>query len=62
MSDIPILLLAAGASNRMRGRDKLMEEVGGLEECVVEASLYAWALDRTPAVTSAPGRAGGTIF
>lgn len=29
MSDIPILLLAAGSSSRMRGRDKLMEEVDG---------------------------------
>lgn len=29
MSDSVILLLAAGASSRMRGRDKLLEEVGG---------------------------------
>ncbi|MAY45584.1 MAG: 4-diphosphocytidyl-2C-methyl-D-erythritol synthase, partial [Rhodobacteraceae bacterium] len=29
MNDIPILLLAAGSSSRMRGRDKLMEEVDG---------------------------------
>ena len=28
-SEIAILLLAAGQSSRMRGRDKLMEEVGG---------------------------------
>lgn len=27
---IPILILAAGASSRMQGRDKLMEEVGGV--------------------------------
>ncbi len=26
---LPILLLAAGASSRMRGRDKLLEDVGG---------------------------------
>ena len=30
MSTIAILLLAAGASSRMQGRDKLMEEVDGL--------------------------------
>jgi CTP:molybdopterin cytidylyltransferase MocA len=29
MSDAVILLLAAGASSRMRGTDKLLEEVGG---------------------------------
>ncbi|WP_420397973.1 nucleotidyltransferase family protein [Nioella sp.] len=29
MSDAVILLLAAGASSRMRGADKLLEEVGG---------------------------------
>ncbi len=29
MNDIPILLLAAGQSRRMRGRDKLMEDVDG---------------------------------
>lgn len=29
MSEATILLLAAGASSRMRGRDKLMEEVAG---------------------------------
>jgi len=30
MSDLPILLLAAGQSRRMRGRDKLMEEIDGV--------------------------------
>lgn len=29
MTDVPILLLAAGQSSRMRGRDKLMEPVQG---------------------------------
>ncbi|MEP1498141.1 NTP transferase domain-containing protein, partial [Pseudophaeobacter sp.] len=29
MSKIAILLLAAGASARMRGRDKLMEDIEG---------------------------------
>lgn len=28
-SPLPVILLAAGASTRMRGRDKLMEDVGG---------------------------------
>lgn len=30
LNDCPIILLAAGASRRMRGRDKLLEEVDGL--------------------------------
>lgn len=30
MAEIAILLLAAGAARRMRGRDKLLEEVGGM--------------------------------
>ncbi len=29
MSNIPILILAAGASSRMRGADKLMQTIGG---------------------------------
>lgn len=29
MTDLPILILAAGQSRRMRGRDKLLEEVDG---------------------------------
>lgn len=29
LPDLPIILLAAGASSRMRGRDKLMEEIDG---------------------------------
>ena len=28
-SPLPVILLAAGASTRMRGRDKLMEDLGG---------------------------------
>ncbi|MBS8271860.1 nucleotidyltransferase family protein, partial [Halomonas litopenaei] len=30
MANIPILILAAGRSRRMRGRDKLLEDVDGL--------------------------------
>lgn len=30
MAEIALLLLAAGAAQRMRGRDKLLEEVGGM--------------------------------
>jgi len=29
MSDVPILVLAAGAASRMRGADKLLKDVGG---------------------------------
>ena len=28
--DLPILILAAGQSSRMRGRDKLLEEIDGV--------------------------------
>ena len=29
IASLPVILLAAGASTRMRGRDKLMEDIGG---------------------------------
>jgi len=32
---IPVLILAAGASSRMRGRDKLMEDVHGQPQMVL---------------------------
>ena len=39
MTDLPILLLAAGGSSRMRGRDKLMEEVEGRPMVARQAAL-----------------------
>lgn len=38
-SSIPVLLLAAGASTRMRGRDKLLEPVGGVPLLCRQAQL-----------------------
>lgn len=46
-SDLPILVLAAGQSRRMRGRDKLLEPVEGIP-------LIARQTDRALAVTSGP--------
>ncbi len=42
-NDVTILLLAAGASTRMRGADKLMEEVGGVSLLRIMASRAAKA-------------------
>jgi CTP:molybdopterin cytidylyltransferase MocA len=45
---IPVLLLAAGQSSRMRGRDKLLEDVEGqpllrrLTRAIADAGLAAW--------------------
>ncbi len=41
MKDVLILIPAAGASSRMRGRDKLLEKVGGTAQLarIVEAAL-----------------------
>ena len=54
MSDIPILLLAAGASNRMRGRDKLMEEVDGQPLVARMARMARAATDGAVLVTLPP--------
>lgn len=53
MSDIPILLLAAGASSRMRGRDKLMEEVDGVP-LVTRAARIALATRARVFITLPP--------
>lgn len=53
MNDIPILLLAAGSSSRMRGRDKLMEEVDG-QPLVARAARIALATGAQVFVTLPP--------
>jgi CTP:molybdopterin cytidylyltransferase MocA len=45
--DIPIILLAAGSSSRMRGRDKLMEDIDGVP-------LLRHQAQKACAATSAP--------
>ena len=45
MVDLVILIPAAGASSRMRGRDKLLEEVDGIPQlvrCVGQAVATGW--------------------
>ena len=51
MSDIPILLLAAGSSSRMRGRDKLMEEVDGVPLIARAAGIARAATEGAVIVT-----------
>lgn len=60
MSRIPILVLAAGASARMRGRDKLLEPVGG-QPLIAERVAAALATGEAvivalPPRDTAPGR------
>ena len=54
MSDIPILLLAAGSSSRMRGRDKLMEEVDGVPLIARAAGIARAATEGAVIVTLPP--------
>ncbi len=51
MSDVPILLLAAGSSSRMRGRDKLMEDVDGQPLIARAAGIARAATDGAVLVT-----------
>lgn len=53
--DIPILILAAGQSSRMRGRDKLMEVVGGAPLIRRQADLARLATVGPVLVTLPPG-------
>ncbi|MBD3663090.1 nucleotidyltransferase family protein [Sulfitobacter sp. TSTF-M16] len=52
-ADIPIILLAAGASSRMRGRDKLLEEVDGQPLLRRQAELARGATDG-PVIVALP--------
>lgn len=53
VSDIPIILLAAGQSTRMRGRDKLLEEVDGMPLLRRQAML-AEAVTDGPVLVALP--------
>ncbi|MBB95850.1 MAG: 4-diphosphocytidyl-2C-methyl-D-erythritol synthase [Rhodobacteraceae bacterium] len=53
MSDIPILLLAAGSSSRMRGRDKLMELIDG-QPLVARQARAARAATDGPVLVALP--------
>ena len=52
-SDLPIILLAAGASSRMRGADKLLERVDGLPLLARQARM-ARAATRGPVIVALP--------
>lgn len=53
MKDLPILILAAGASSRMRGRDKLMEEIDGTPLLARQAKI-ARAATAGPVLVTLP--------
>lgn len=53
MTDLPILLLAAGQSRRMRGRDKLMEQVDG-EPLLRRMARRACAAGIGPVIVALP--------
>ena len=53
MSDLPILLLAAGSSSRMRGRDKLMERIDGVPLVARQAAIARQAT-RGPVIVALP--------
>ncbi|GAA6175517.1 nucleotidyltransferase family protein [Sulfitobacter pacificus] len=51
--NLPIVILAAGASSRMRGRDKLLEEVNGLP-LLRQQALKACAVTGGPVLIALP--------
>ncbi len=51
--DLPIIILAAGASSRMRGRDKLMEEIDGMP-LLRQQVIKARAVTRGPVLVTLP--------
>ncbi|AVO39160.1 nucleotidyltransferase family protein [Pukyongiella litopenaei] len=53
VTDLPILILAAGGSTRMRGRDKLMEEVGG-QPLLARQARMARAVTAGPVIVALP--------
>ena len=52
-SDLPIILLAAGSSSRMRGKDKLLEDVGGVPLLRRQADV-ARAATSEPVIVALP--------
>ena len=53
VSDIPIILLAAGASSRMRGRDKLLEQVDDMP-LLRRQAIMAEAVTDGPVLVALP--------
>ncbi|NNE52495.1 MAG: nucleotidyltransferase family protein [Sulfitobacter sp.] len=51
--DLPIIILAAGSASRMRGRDKLMEDVGGVPLLRAQA-VKARAVTKGPVIVALP--------
>ena len=51
--DLPIIILAAGASSRMRGRDKLMEDVDG-QPLIRRQAEMARAITTGPVIVALP--------
>lgn len=54
-SDLPVIVLAAGASRRMRGRDKLLEKIAG-EPLLRRQARLARAVTRGPVLIALPPR------
>ncbi|QFT60092.1 molybdopterin-guanine dinucleotide biosynthesis protein MobA [Sulfitobacter sp. THAF37] len=52
---MPIIILAAGGSTRMQGRDKLLEPVGGVP-LLRQQAIKALALGRGPVIVALPPR------
>lgn len=57
MGEVLILVPAAGASARMRGRDKLLERIGG--ETLLRRQVRAALATGAPVLVTLPRRAGG---
>ena len=55
MDHLPIIILAAGAASRMRGRDKLLEEVAG-QPLIRKQAIMARNLTRGPVIVALPPR------
>ena len=62
MSEIALLILAAGKSSRMRGEDKLMRKVGktpqlrriAMAACATSSQVYVTLPDATASAREAP--------
>ena len=55
MENLPIVILAAGAASRMRGRDKLLEDVAG-QPLIRKQAMMARAVTQGPVIVALPPR------
>ena len=55
MDNLPIVILAAGSASRMRGRDKLLEDVAG-QSLIRRQAMMARAVTRGPVIVALPPR------